>query len=512
MSLTIASKVTVAGTTYDSTTSTILADFRMYDNESTYVGYGASTSNLYGVRNTVIGYEACLNSKSGGNNVVLGSYAAKDLSGNNNVVIGADTARLLQNGSDNIIIGKNTLQRTSLCQGNIAIGSLTGYGLKDGTNNVFIGNNVFRSGFNTLNYNTIIGSLSDGYGSCNAAFGHTNIINGDNNIVFGNNNLISSTQSLVLGDNNKNTGTNAIIIGNNLDNTLDNLTNINNKLLISDIETSIINSNICIQDINSGSEIFLSNHNIQVNSIGYFKSICDVYCESNIYCKNVIDASIINVNNVAQFNSNIEIRWNDTEYWKIGLTNKNDDSADLSFVSKNKTFFTITDEFKPEILNFTGKHRCKFIEESIGDDVQIGMVVISTGEYCNLNDKQIIDIDESIPIVDLSRSAMDSRSFGVICGFESDNDMRTYNVGNIQFQVEKKSSRIIVNAVGEGAILVCNQNGIINNGDFLTTSDIKGYAMKQTSNICMNYTIAKATCDCYFENETTKLIGCTYKF
>ena len=73
-------------------------------------------------------------------------------------------------------------------------------------------------------------------------------------------------------------------------------------------------------------------------------------------------------------------------------------------------------------------------------------------------------------------------------------------------QVEKKYSneyRVYVNSLGEGAIWVSNKNGPIENGDFITSSNIKGYGVKQlrngnTDNFLTNYTVAKITCDCNF--------------
>jgi hypothetical protein len=52
--------------------------------------------------------------------------------------------------------------------------------------------------------------------------------------------------------------------------------------------------------------------------------------------------------------------------------------------------------------------------------------------------------------------------------------------------------------LGEGGVWVSDQNGCLNNGDYITTSDIPGYGMKQDTQMMMNYTVAKITMDCNF--------------
>ena len=62
-----------------------------------------------------------------------------------------------------------------------------------------------------------------------------------------------------------------------------------------------------------------------------------------------------------------------------------------------------------------------------------------------------------------------------------------------------RAERLIVNSVGEGAIWVCNSNGNIENGDYITSSDHLGYGEKQDDDLLHNYTVAKATIGCNFE-------------
>ena len=57
---------------------------------------------------------------------------------------------------------------------------------------------------------------------------------------------------------------------------------------------------------------------------------------------------------------------------------------------------------------------------------------------------------------------------------------------------------MIVNSLGEGGIWVCNSNGNIENGDYITSSDYLGYGEKQDEIFLCNYTVAKSTMDCDF--------------
>ena len=70
---------------------------------------------------------------------------------------------------------------------------------------------------------------------------------------------------------------------------------------------------------------------------------------------------------------------------------------------------------------------------------------------------------------------------------------------------------IDINAVGEGQINVCGENGDIEAGDYITTSSIPGKGMKQNDDILHNYTVAKSREDVTFSSTTeVKMIACTY--
>mgnify|MGYP007032657366 CR=1 FL=1 len=73
--------------------------------------------------------------------------------------------------------------------------------------------------------------------------------------------------------------------------------------------------------------------------------------------------------------------------------------------------------------------------------------------------------------------------------------------GNVQYCTDEccdDFSRGSYNAVGEGGIWVCNANGEIENGDYITSSDVPGYGQKQDDDLLHNYSVAKATTDADF--------------
>ena len=73
---------------------------------------------------------------------------------------------------------------------------------------------------------------------------------------------------------------------------------------------------------------------------------------------------------------------------------------------------------------------------------------------------------------------------------------------------------------------MCNINGNLENGDYITTCEVPGYGMLQDDDLLHNYTVAKITQDCTFELDNPNydcvefehegqtyrkaFVGCTY--
>jgi hypothetical protein len=205
-------------------------------------------------------------------------------------------------------------------------------------------------------------------------------------------------------------------------------------------------------------------------------------------------------------------------------------ASDLIFQSVNSNTVSFTDEFAPELFNFTGKHRCTMLgvgalpfDDGGEYELQAGRIVVSTGKYENLDGSGTIDVDEAIPVVEISSTPMDPRVFGVTAGWESainsknaSDTQRTFRLGHLRFSLPKSDghrvNKVIINSIGEGGIWVCGDNGAFRNGDYICSSSRPGTGMKQSSSAQHNYTVAKITCDCEFSSpDEEKFVGCTYR-
>jgi hypothetical protein len=131
------------------------------------------------------------------------------------------------------------------------------------------------------------------------------------------------------------------------------------------------------------------------------------------------------------------------------------------------------------------------------------LIVVSAGKYINTDMSEKPSINESLPTILLSNIRNKKSVWGVISNVEDKNDQtREYRMGvfvSVMTKQNEDDNRIIVNSIGEGGIWVCNINGNLENGDYITTCEIPGYGMKQDDDLLHNYTVAKITQDCSFE-------------
>jgi hypothetical protein len=158
------------------------------------------------------------------------------------------------------------------------------------------------------------------------------------------------------------------------------------------------------------------------------------------------------------------------------------------------------------INNFTGQHRCISVNNLDATDM-CGLIAYSTGKYMNIDNSTSPTIVESLPICDICTTDNDTRVFGVISDQKDDNEDVYYGYGafkTLQKKTNKNEIRLYMNSVGEGAVWVCNKNGNIPNGDYITSCTIPGYGAKQADDILHNYSVAKITCECNFN--LTKIV------
>ena len=164
-----------------------------------------------------------------------------------------------------------------------------------------------------------------------------------------------------------------------------------------------------------------------------------------------------------------------------------------------------------DVKTFTGQHRAARIENIPPKDAHTyeGLIVVADkNAYESVNGekrrgKEAITANEAVPFLTLSKKVRDKRCFGVISASE-DPDKREQRFGNFVSIHPKEGGDtfIFVNSLGEGAMWVANVNGALESGDFITTSDVPGYGMKQDDDILHNYTVAKITMDCDFNPPT----------
>lgn len=276
---------------------------------------------------------------------------------------------------------------------------------------------------------------------------------------------------------------------------------------LTTLETDVyINSNLHVEGEICARKLSIQSLAIQNMNLG-----------GDVQANTVVVNSNLVVEGPSTLNGNIStdgsIQFNVDDYWWRQYIEYVDNSVDLVFVSRGGTKVIFTDEFSAETLNFTGKHRCAISKRMSRNmknlksfDDYIGKIVISNGEYMNLNNESTINIDEAIPVVDICQNAKDQRAFGVIGGFDAKG---CFKIGNMQFQNIDKyvGVRAIIQNVGEGALWVTSYNGNLKNGDYITTSPISGLGMKQDEEYRAKYTIAKITCDCDF-NIKSKVYKC----
>ena len=202
--------------------------------------------------------------------------------------------------------------------------------------------------------------------------------------------------------------------------------------------------------------------------------------------------------------------------WWIGAQNQGlaSNDNDLYFgVVRNgavKVCGVVLDQNTNVQMNFTGQHRT-FVKDTPTNQLvdKEGLIVsadqnefvkMSGGVVCG---NEAITINESLPLVSLSTKANDKKCFGVLSTTE-DPETRKEVYGNFASSMEKEEgdTRVYVNSVGEGAVWVTNINGILESGDYITTSNVAGYGMKQNDDILHNYTVAKILMDCDFNAVT----------
>jgi len=173
---------------------------------------------------------------------------------------------------------------------------------------------------------------------------------------------------------------------------------------------------------------------------------------------------------------------------------------------------------------FTGQHI------TLPDDITIkvnlkenvGLIMSSNDTGCTsynnlgpITGVDAIQINECLPNSTMSGIDNDPCVFGIVVdevnGSNSKIDcfMSDYESNEMRQEI---GDSVRVNSLGEGAMWVSNINGVIQNGDLITTSRIKGVGKRQDDDFVYNYTVAKATMSCDFDLKSDKYKSKTVEF
>lgn len=166
---------------------------------------------------------------------------------------------------------------------------------------------------------------------------------------------------------------------------------------------------------------------------------------------------------------------------------------------------------------FTGSHFCL---TSSSQEMTIGDIVSNTQSI-------LLDVNDSISIVQLSNTAADKNVIGIVAKKDAYDSIESFSKNfkvlmdhdengrpilsteGTAFSTEHSTkSNLIVNALGEGGINVCAENGDIERGDYLCSSTVPGKGAKQADDILRSSTVAKALEGVIWANETVGVNGC----
>jgi hypothetical protein len=200
------------------------------------------------------------------------------------------------------------------------------------------------------------------------------------------------------------------------------------------------------------------------------------------------------------------IRSNANSGWQIAV----DSGNDLQFWYNGTGRGYLLDNGSNGRLNFTGQHRT-FIEGipfTNATNYEGLIVSADQNKYIKMSGgvetgSNAITINESLPIVSITKVEKDKKCFGVV-SLSEDPESRQEQYGNFMSILQKElgDTRVYMNSVGEGALWVINNNGSLESGDYITSSNVAGYGQKQDDDILHNYTVAKLTMDCDFNPST----------
>ena len=141
-------------------------------------------------------------------------------------------------------------------------------------------------------------------------------------------------------------------------------------------------------------------------------------------------------------------------------------------------------------FDFTGMHEYPVAPNVDKNKFKKGLIVATTGNLSPNNN----------PYINLTSHCRQKSLVGVFVSFDTENGLAQ------------------ISSLGDGSVLVISpldKNGCatvkIENGDYITSSNVPGYGIKQCSNKLMNYTVGKIVENCSFAKNDKDCFEITYK-
>ncbi len=136
---------------------------------------------------------------------------------------------------------------------------------------------------------------------------------------------------------------------------------------------------------------------------------------------------------------------------------------------------------------FTGGHETK-LSSDFPENIKSGMIVSVTGKTEKRYLDNQIGISSTLPTIELSNSINDKKVLGAFTAYSDLGEDHWY------INYSKLTDRFAtVNSLGEGRVWISDINGNVEAGDYITTSEIAGYGMKQNDDLLHSYTLGKST-------------------
>ena len=111
-------------------------------------------------------------------------------------------------------------------------------------------------------------------------------------------------------------------------------------------------------------------------------------------------------------------RYGTTDTWSFLINSSGSTSYnDLNFIYNGYRKGYLLDTSDVSQIDFTGQHRN--IINNVKEN-SVGLIVVSTGNYINLDNNMKPNINESLPICEISKKEKDKSVFGVISDKEDE--------------------------------------------------------------------------------------------